>query len=261
MLHKKTQAAIEAHALAEYPREACGLIVAAGRKEEYIRCRNLAASPREQFRMPAEDWADAEDRGKILAVVHSHPDAEPYPSEADRIACEGSGVPWVIVSVRDGTVSTPYQFAPTGYKAPLLGRPFFHGVLDCYSMIRDVYQREFGIELLEWEREDDWWNAGKDYYMDRFEQTGFRKLGSGEQPQPGDVVLMAIHAPVANHAGVYLDTRPLGEAPHAARVPNAMIHHLYGRLSERVVYGGYWAEQTRAILRHKCLEQSDSTAR
>lgn len=254
MLHPKTLEAIKLHACAEYPREACGLIIAKGKKEQYVPCRNTSTGPREQFRMSAEDWAAAEDQGAVLAVVHSHPDADPYPSEADRVACEETGLPWVIVSVRDGKYESLHQFAPTGYQAPLLGRPFFHGVLDCYSMIRDVYRREFGIELLEWEREDDWWNAGKDYYMDRFEQTGFRKLRSDETVQIGDVVLMAVHAPVANHAGVYLDKRPLSEAPHLFKVPNAMIHHLYGRLSERVVYGGYWAEQTRAILRHKGME-------
>lgn len=260
MLHAKTLSAIEQHALADYPREACGLIVAVGRKEVYVPCRNTAAAPGEQFRMCPEDYAAAEDSGEILAVVHSHPDAPATASPADRTACEQSGLPWVIVSVRDGKVSRPHQIAPTGYAAPLLGRPFFHGVLDCYSMIRDVYAREFGIELRDWEREDDWWNNGKDYYLDRFADTGFRKLRQDEGIQIGDVVVMQIHAPKANHAGVYLDTRSLTEAPFAARVPNAMIHHLYGRLSERVVYGGYWAEQTRAILRHECLEQSDSTA-
>lgn len=254
MLHPKTLEAIKAHAEAEYPRECCGLIIAKGRKELYVPCRNLAEGAKEQFRMSAEDWASAEDQGKVLAVVHSHPDHAPYPSEADRVACEETGLPWVIVSVREGKFEHVHQFAPSGYKAPLLGRPFFHGVLDCYSMIRDVYQREFGIDLLEREREDNWWNAGKDYYMEHFEEAGFRKLQPNEEIKVGDVILMAVHAKVANHAGVYLDKRPLSEAPHLFKVPNAMIHHLYGRLSERVVYGGYWAEQTRAIVRHKDME-------
>jgi hypothetical protein len=33
-----------------------------------------------------------------------------------------------------------------------------------------------------------------------------------------------------------------------------MLHHLYGRLSERVVYGGHWQEITRAVLRHKDMK-------
>lgn len=255
MLHPKTLEAIKAHAEAEYPKECCGFIAAKGRKEVYVPVRNLSDKGGDHFRTSSEDWTAVEDNiGPILAFVHSHPDHTPYPSEADRVACEKSEIPWVIVSVRDGKFEHAHQFAPSGYKAPLLGRPFFHGVLDCYSMIRDVYQREFGIELLEWEREDDWWNKGKDYYMEHFEETGFRKLRQDEEIKVGDVILMAVHADVANHAGVYLDKRPLSEAPHLFKVPNAMIHHLYGRLSDRVVYGGYWAEQTRAIVRHKDME-------
>lgn len=250
MLHKKTLAAITTHALAEYPRECCGLIVAIGRREAYRPCTNLAQGL-EQFRMSAEDWADAEDVGRVLAVVHSHPDAPATPSDADRAACEATGLPWVIVSVRDGVAQDVQQIAPTGWTAPLLGRQFFHGVLDCYTLIRDWYQREAGIGLLDFERADDWWNQGQDLYMQGFAKTGFERVPDGAALQPGDVVLMAVRSPVANHAGIYLDKRPLAEAPDLHPVPNAMLHHLYGRLSERVVYGGHWQEIARAVVRHK----------
>jgi len=43
---------------------------------------------------------------------------------------------------------------------------------------------------------------------------------------------------VPNHAGVYLGD-------------GIMLHHLYGRLSSRDVYGGYWREVTRLTLRHE----------
>lgn len=250
MLHKKTMAAIQAHALAEYPRECCGLIVAVGRREEYRPCTNLEASTG-QFRLGAQDWAEAEDAGRVLAVVHSHPDAPAAPSEADMAACEASGVPWVIVSVREGAVAEVHQFAPSGWRAPLLGRQFFHGILDCYTLIRDWYSREAGIELPDFERADDWWNNGQDLYMQQFGLAGFARIPEGAALQPGDVVLMAVRSPVANHAGVYLGMRGLAETPDLHPVPNAMLHHLYGRLSERVVYGGYWQEITRAVIRHK----------
>ncbi len=250
MLHKKTQAAVRAHALAEYPRECCGLIVAVGRREIYRPCRNLAQGL-EQFRMSAEDWADAEDAGRVLAVVHSHPDHTAEPSDADRAACEATGLPWVIVSVRDGAIADVHQFAPSGWTAPLLGRQFFHGVLDCYTLIRDWYSREAGIKLPDFERADDWWNNGQDLYMQGFAEAGFERIPDGAPLQPGDVVLMSVRSPVANHAGIFLGARPLAEAPDLHPVPQAMLHHLYGRLSERVVYGGHWQEITRAVVRHK----------
>ena len=252
MLHKKTVDAIKAHALAEYPRECCGLLIAQGRKELYRPCVNLAQGT-EQFRMAPQDWADAEDAGRILAVVHSHPDAPAQPSDADRASCEATGLPWVIVSVREGQVEEVHQFAPTGWQAPLLGRQFFHGVLDCYTLVRDWYRREAGIELMPYVSEDDWWNKGQDLYMDNFANAGFERLPDGAPLKPGDMILMAVRSPVANHAGIYLGSRPLAEAPGLHPVPNAMLQHLYGRLSESVVYGGYWQECTRAVIRHKDL--------
>ncbi|MEQ5179379.1 peptidase P60, partial [Proteus genomosp. 6] len=31
------------------------------------------------------------------------------------------------------------------------------------------------------------------------------------------------------------------------------LHHLYGRLSQRVPYGGYWRDRTVIILKHKIV--------
>lgn len=53
----------------------------------------------------------------------------------------------------------------------------------------------------------------------------------------GDVIVMQVRAPVPNHAGVYIGD-------------GLMLHHLYNRLSSRDVYGGYWQECTRIVLRH-----------
>ncbi|MFP3822548.1 C40 family peptidase, partial [Bacillus sp. SIMBA_008] len=73
------------HAAAEYPRECCGLVIAGADGERYIPCRNTAATPSEHFRLPAEDYAAAEDQGRVLALVHSHPNAPAVPSDADKV--------------------------------------------------------------------------------------------------------------------------------------------------------------------------------
>lgn len=256
-MRKKTLAAIRAHAVAEYPRECCGLVVLRGRRESYRLCRNMAEGT-DHFILDPEDYAAAEEAGRITAVIHSHPDVAAAPSEADRVACEASGLPWFIVAVAKDDAGAVVagevvSFAPEGYAAPLLGRPFAHGVLDCYSLVRDWYARERGITLLDFHRDDGWWEAGKsgDLYMDHYAEAGFRPLASSEQLAPGDVVLMQIRSDRANHAGVFIGTQPLTEAPDLFPVPDAMLHHLYGRDSERVVYGGYWREATRLVLRYK----------
>lgn len=250
MLQEKTIAAIKAHAERDYPREACGFVVANGRKEQYIPCENLSTKPWERFHMSREAWADAEDVGKILALVHSHPDEDAALTEGDMAACEVSRVPWVVISVREGVAGEIRSAAPSGYRAPLVGRGFYHGVLDCYTLIRDYYERELGIVLLDFERPDDWWNDGGNLYMEGFEKAGFHRMPEGAPLQKGDIILMAVRSPVPNHGAVYMGPTTLGEDPHALPLEGAMLHHLYGRLSERTIYGGYWAECTACIVRH-----------
>ncbi|SSW68524.1 C40 family peptidase [Achromobacter agilis] len=256
-MRKQTLAAIRAHAVAEYPRECCGLVVVVDAKERYWPCRNLATGTA-HFVMAPEDYAEAEEAGRISAIVHSHPDMPATPSEADRVACEATGLPWFIVTVSQNGVGAVEAgevrgFAPEGYVAPLLGRPFAHGVLDCYSLIRDGYAREMGIVLPNFRRDDGWWEPGRagDLYMDHYAEAGFRPLAAGEDMQFGDVVLMQICSDRVNHSGMFIGARPLREAPDIFPVPDAMLHHLYGRDSERVVYGGYWREATRLVVRYQ----------
>ncbi|WP_250451212.1 C40 family peptidase [Caballeronia sp. ATUFL_M2_KS44] len=244
-MNEETKKAIADHALAEYPRECCGLVVLHDGAERYVPCRNVAGAPEEHFVMSPEDYALAEDMGPIVAVVHSHPGAPARPSMADKAIAEKSGVDkWVIISVGvqgDGSVGAEdwCEFGPSGYIAPLVGREWAHGTLDCYAIVRDWYRLERGIELPDFERAEKWWEDGKSsLYMDNFAAAGFVDVGQDADLQPGDVLLMQIRAKVPNHAGIYLGN-------------NQMLHHMYGRLSGRTVWGGMWAHALRAVLRYK----------
>ena len=56
-----------------------------------------------------------------------------------------------------------------------------------------------------------------------------------------------------NHAGIYLGGDPAlpGEESDVYGPGPFLLHHLYGRPSEVIVYGGPWLDRTRLILRHK----------
>ena len=252
-MNKAIQAAIERHAIGCYPQECCGLIIREGRKRVYVPCSNTARTPDEHFRLAPEDFAGAEERGEVLAVVHSHPDYPATPSEADRVACEASGLPWHILQVRShesGQIEPGemVHLQPSGYQAPLLGRAFVHGVHDCLSIVLDYYQREMHIDLGSFEREDGWWERGGNLYLDNLPAAGFERVHSLQQ---GDIVLMQIRSPVPNHAAIYLQDGTLSTEPEHFPTPGAILHHLYGRDSRRDTYGGYWAEVTTGYWRHR----------
>ena len=100
----EVRAALEQHAQAEAPNEACGVVVLRdGRAERYEPGRNRAASPfRFELDVDPEVWF-FEDEGNELAVFHSHLSAPAHPSRTD---VENIGLwegrPYLILSLGTG---------------------------------------------------------------------------------------------------------------------------------------------------------------
>lgn len=236
---------IHLHAAGEYPKEACGVVIRDKTRARYWPCRNDALTPSEHFILNPEDLADAEDVGELLAIVHSHPDTPAQPSMADRVSCELHDLPWLITSWPSGEV---VQFEPCGYQAPLIGRSFAHGLLDCYALCRDFYLREWELELPNFPRRDGWWNSGESLYERYYRQAGFYPVSDLRK---GDMLVMQIQADAPNHAGIYLGDGLLKSEPSLHPVNGTFLHHRYNKSSSRDVYGGMWAECTRLVLRHE----------
>ena len=89
----------QAHAVRAFPRECCGLFVQTADGEIYMPFENRATDAHAHFEMPPDAFAIAEEQGMVSAIGHSHPDAPAAPSEVDRVCCEATALPWVIVSV------------------------------------------------------------------------------------------------------------------------------------------------------------------
>ncbi len=86
------------HAIKDSPHEACGLLVNYKGKEKYFPCKNLAEDLEDQFIIDPDDWIVAEDAGEIIAVIHSHPNHPPTPSQAALASCEYLDLPFYIVT-------------------------------------------------------------------------------------------------------------------------------------------------------------------
>ena len=98
---------LEAHARAEEPNEACGLVaLREGVAERYIAAENAAASPyRFELETDPQNWF-LEDEGYELAVFHSHISSPPRPSRTD---VENIGLwegrPYLILSLGTGELA------------------------------------------------------------------------------------------------------------------------------------------------------------
>lgn len=204
---------------------------AKSRVERYFPCRNIAENPTEQFHLSPEDYIAAERWGTVTGIVHSHPDATTQPSELDKAQCDAMAMPWHIVSYPEGDLRT---VMPRG-ELPLVGRAFVLGHTDCWGLVMSYFRQTHGIVLNDYRVDYPWWESGREnLYLDNWYECGFREFSG--PPQSGDMVIMQVSAPVANHAGILLDD-------------GMLLHHMYGMLSQRVPYGGYWKDRTVKIVR------------
>ena len=223
-----------AHAKDQDPKESCGLLIEIKGKEKYYPCKNLSNWSNQCFIIAPIDYAKAEDTGKILAVIHSHPTTQPIASQADMISCEDTNLPWHIVNPK--TEQWGY-YEPSGYKPPLIGRHWVWGVTDCWALVRDWYKETKGIILRDWERPI----TPEEFIADpMFERcawrTGFRQLRPEEKLENGDLLFMSILTSGLNHVAIFID--------------GDVLHHLADRISCKEPYNEWLLKCTGMRLRY-----------
>lgn len=232
--------------------EICGFIVATLTTERVVVVDNEAADKEGQFLMHPHAWAETEKAyGPILAVFHSHVHGRSaLPSMPDRYACEQTGVPYWIYAVDKDEW---FRHAPEGWVAPLVGREFCYGVLDCYTLIRDWYRytREqdplapgLGIHLIDLVRPDYRDLKSGDVYSDLYHSAGFVQVPKATMRQH-DLAVMSWREMGAHHGAIYIGD-------------GMLLHHLEGTLSCRIPYRDVWRERTIYVLRHtEMLKKGD----
>ncbi len=223
-----------AHAKEQDPDESCGLLLNIRGKERYYPCRNLSAQSDEYFILDPEDYIKGSNLGTITAIIHSHPNTPPVASQADKMSCEQTKLPWYIVNPKTETWG---YYEPCGYKAPLLGRPWVWAVTDCWSLIVDWYKEEKGIQLLDYERPTRIEEFTDDPVFERYlPSRGFRLLKPDEPLKNGDVLAMSILGKGLNHVGIFID--------------GDVLHHSADRLSCREPYNPWLLKCTGGRYRY-----------
>jgi proteasome lid subunit RPN8/RPN11 len=219
------------------PKESCGLLAIIKGKETYWPCKNIAESSFEYFIIDPDDWAECEDTGEIIGIVHSHPYGSPQPSDNDKASCEYLGLPWFIYSP---SLKQWHSFEPNGWKTPsLIGRSFIWGVHDCWSIIHDYYKEVKNINLKAWDRP----KRIKDFLLNPlFEKglpiTGFKKQPTHDDIKVDDVLLFQTTTGNLDHVAVYIGD-------------NMILNHNIKRLSCREPFDLGYQKALRGVYRYE----------
>lgn len=233
------------HALSDYPKESCGLVV----DGTYYPYKNVADDPINHFKISPQAWVAASKKGEIQAVVHSHcmrapgveegPDHHPYPSASDMEGQINSGLPWAIVPTNGQASFKPVWWGDFRLNEPLIGTDYIHGIADCYSVVRRWFWQVRGIKLKDQPRDYDWWHQGGDLYRQGLQVNGWRPIEESEV-RVGDACLMRIRSPVLNHIALYVGN-------------DLILQHFENRLSRREPLFP-WRKYIEMWIRHESME-------
>ncbi len=236
--------AAKAHAREAFPNESCGIVVGG----KYMRCRNVADDPTQDFVIHPQDQRNAMLTGEMQAIIHSHPNGPLHPTKADMEGQIKSALPWAIIGLDESRMSDPIIWGDDNNIAPLIGREFIPGVYDCFSLIRDVFRlgkegcAAQGVDwplpphlIPEQPRDPAWWTAGEDLYMSGLAANNFVII-SRDEARPGDVFLLKWESEVYNHGGLLLSYGQVAQ-------------HFPKRLSRREP-AGLWARHADMWIRY-----------
>ncbi len=193
----------EKHAFDSLPNESCGLLAIIKGEKKYWPCKNIAETLQEYFIIDPDDWADCEDNGEIIGIVHSHPTGSIFPSDNDKASCEFLDLEWFIFSP---VMKDWYSFKPSGWKPPsLIGRSFVWSVHDCWSIVTDYFKENKNIEIPYWDRpkkiKDFIENPQFEYALPKL---NFKKQENIDDIQKDDVLLFQSVTGNLDHVALYV---------------------------------------------------------
>lgn len=234
---------IKAHALKEYPKEACGVVV----DDDYVPCKNIHPEPYKAFRIDPGYTSQLIKDGKLQAVIHSHPDGPGYPSEHDAVAQIDMDIIWGVVPVfGDNTTCEPSHVndiiwwgeqLPT---PPLLGRRFIWHVFHCWQLYRDWWKTERGVQMAPADPHPLDFGDNVNAFVDRCEKWNHTNLGkiAIDDVQIGDLLLGRLRGKYPNHCGVYVGNDTFLHHPSGGASTEASLLRWWPRIETVMRYDG-----------------------
>lgn len=256
------QDVMEAHAREAFPGEAFGAVFGSRDCPAYRPVAEVADNSRAGFRVNRAALRRLEEtHGALLAAVHTRSstateDVDPLlfiPSASEMRAQAALEVPFGVLVCDRSRCIDRFWFGDQCPMLPLLGRPFRHGVTDCWSLIRDFYRQERNVLLPDYPRDWNWWTEGMDLYRQGFGEAGFRPVDPASA-ENADVVLFQMRSKVPNHGAVLLEDGWMLHHPASIR-PYDSLRLSYRQPLER------WKPHVTHWLRYEGETQRRASAR
>lgn len=224
------------HAFNSFPEECCGVFTTHG----YHPLTNVAENKIDHF-VFKENRIIASMEDEVICLFHSHTTGNAWANRNDMLTQIVSAKPHGICVVEKNDVSGQLRvddlfFWGSDNIPPLLGRKYRPCTMDCYSIIRDIYQLWYGIKLPEFPRNSDSIDKGESLYEKGLPLTGFKQIPISDLA-PGDVLLGKILSANINHGAVVVDNR-------------SIIHHYRDEVSRRDDLSR-WCQTMNICLRHE----------
>jgi len=227
MLTSTIKEEIKSHANSVLPEECCGYIVEKDGECLVVRCKNISSEKEKFFEIDPRDYLRALNVGNIVAVYHSQ--KSPSPSHLDCANTRSHGLRSIVYSwEHDSFCEADEKFCKF---LKYVGRKFEIYKMDCFSLVRDFYEQEYGIKITNYFRDDNWFKNDPKIIEKNYKKEGFFAI-SGNIKQ-GDVAIFDFA-----HFGIFLDE-------------NTFLHHPRNRISTIEKLNDIWKKHISLIVRHE----------
>ena len=236
ILDKDIKQQIKTHSLGEYPNECCGFVVSDSvNKNIVFPCKNISQNSKIHFEIDPEEYLRASSAGEIVAVYHSHPNGSSKFSEFDEQISNGLELKSILYSVKEDKFN---EYQPGDYANEYIGRKFEIGKSDCFTVMKDFFNKELNIFINDYFRDQDWQDKTPRIYDDNYEGEGFIKIEDGTLKKYDCILFKFLKH--TEHIAVYLGNDLI---LHQPRGRDSLVEKYSGPLKRRVSY----------IIRHKSL--------
>jgi len=231
MLSEENKQIIKNHLISN--EESCGLIICKQGKIIAYPCKNIAQEPNIFFTISPRDYLFCSKIGEIIGCYHTHEEHN-YFREVDKMMANNLKLKYYLYCKKTDEF---FEYIPDSYINTYTGRTFQYNKNDCFTLIREYYEKELNIKLEVPSYNDTWYKTQENLIVSNIEKQNFVQV---ESLQKNDIICLKYkRGENPSHLAIYLD--------------NSILHQPRARLSLIEEYNQEHKNRTTHILRHKNL--------